>query len=187
MNLVNLFWLVTYYGFAQYLPGSNTFWGRICFSKRIRYTCCKHLFKHIGKDVNIERRAWFGRGGGIEIGDRSGIGYRAHILNNTIIGKDVMMGPGLYMLENTHVHNRTDIPMRDQGMKPTRDQIIIGDDVWIGKDVMIVGSQTIANGSIIAARTLLVKSFPEYSIIGGNPSRLIKSRKDRTEITSSNQ
>ena len=180
MSLKTNIWLVLYYGFAQWLPGSNTRLGGLFCSKKIRYACCRHIFKSIGKDVNIERRAWFGCGGGVEIGDRSGIGYGAHILNNSIIGKDVMMGPGLYMLENTHVHDRTDIPMMDQGMKATRDQVVIGDDVWIGKDVMIVGSRTIATGSIVAARTLLVKSFPEYSIIGGNPSRLIKSRKEES-------
>ena len=159
--------------------------GRVFFSKSIRYFCCKHIFKSIGKDVNIERRAWFGRGQEIEIGDRSGIGYHAHILNNTVIGNDVMMEPGLYMLENTHLHDRIDIPMIAQGMKTTRDKVVIGNDVWIGKDVMIIGSRTIASGSIVAARTLLVKSFPEYSIIGGNPSRLIKSRKEATDTEKS--
>lgn len=41
---------------------------------------------------------------------------------------------------------------------------------------MILGSKIIADGSIIGARTLLTKNFPPYSIIGGNPSKLIRSR-----------
>ncbi len=88
------------------------------------------------------------------------------------------MAPNCYMLESNHFFDRIDIPMRLQGQKKQRDQVIIGDDVWIGRDVMIIGSREIKTGSIIGARCVLVKSFPEYSIVGGNPSRLIRSRLD---------
>lgn len=168
-------WLCFYYGIARWLPASYKIGGR--WAKKVRYECCKHIFKSIGRNVNIEHGAWFGDGHGIEIGDNSGIGINAHILNNTIIGRDVMMGPNCYMLESLHIFDRTDISMLEQGGKTTRDQVIIGDDIWIGQDVMIIGSREIKKGSIIGARCLLVKSFPEYSIIGGNPSILIRSRK----------
>lgn len=41
---------------------------------------------------------------------------------------------------------------------------------------MIIGSKEIKQGSIIGARCVLVKNFPEYSIVGDNPSKLIRSR-----------
>lgn len=169
-------WLVLYYIFARYLPGSNTLFGKICFAKQIRYLCCKHIFKKIGRNVNIEKGAWFGRGYEIEIGDNSGIGYNAHILYNTKIGNDVMMGRNFHILESVHNHSKTDIPMRLQGRNTERSQVVICDDVWIGNDVLVLGSRKIESGSIVAARTVLVKSFPKYSMIGGNPSILIKSR-----------
>ena len=171
------FWLVLYYGFARFLPESHTFWGRMFGSLKFRQLCCKHIFKYMGENVNIEHAAWFGNGQNIEIGDNSGIGINAHILSNTKIGKNVMMGPNCYMLESVHLYDRIDIPMMEQGRKTISDQVIIGDDVWIGQDVMIIGSREIKTGSIVGARCVLVKSFPEYSIIGGNPSQLIRSRK----------
>ncbi|WP_233494486.1 hypothetical protein [Mesonia sp. K7] len=67
--------------------------------------------------------------------------------------------------------------MRYQGRKEMPDQVIIGNDVWIGRDVMIIGSKQIKTGTILGARCVLTKEFPEYSIIGGNPSKLIRSRK----------
>lgn len=178
LSYCQTFWLVLYYGFARYLPCSDSRLGRLFLAKKIRRTCCRNIFKYVGKNVNIERGAWFGRGGGVEIGDNSGIGINAHIYNNTIIGKNVMIGPNLYMLEKTHRFDRTDIPMIEQGFitDTHRDQVIIGDDVWIGRDVMIIGSREIKTGSIVGARCVLTKSFPEYSIIGGNPARLIRSR-----------
>lgn len=175
---MNTFYLILYYGFARHLPISNSYFGKFLQAKAIRYFCCKHIFKSIGKNVNIEKGAWFGRGQDIEIGDNSGIGINAHILNNTKIGKNVMMGPNLYMMEKTHIFSRTDIPMMYQGIQTDykRDQVIIGDDCWLGQDVMIIGSREIKTGSIVGARCVLTKSFPEYSIIGGNPSRLIRNR-----------
>lgn len=170
--------LILYYGCARYLPASTfpiKLIGQFC--KKIRGIICNQIFKYCGKNVNVERMAWFGTGREIEIGDNSGIGINAHILNNTIIGNDVMMGPNCYMLESTHLFNRTDITMIEQGFKKERDKVIIGNDIWIGRDVMIIGSREIKSGSIVAARCVLTKSFPEYSIIGGNPSKLIRSRK----------
>jgi len=168
--------LVLYYGLARYLPHTaSKFGGKI--SKKIRYSLCKNIFKYCGKNVNIERLAWFGTGKDIEIGDNSGIGINAKVYNNVKIGKNVMMGPNCYMLESTHLYDRVDIPMREQGRKQYRDKVIIGDDVWIGRDVLILGSKEIKTGSIIGARCVLTKNFPEYSIVGGNPSKLIRSRK----------
>lgn len=168
--------LILYYGFARYLPKSNR---KIVGlpSKQIRYWICKNIFKKCGKNVNIQRLAHFGRGQDIEIGDNSGIGIRCRIHNNTIIGDNVMMGPGCRFLESKHKFDRIDIPMSEQGKTKRRAQVIIGDDVWIGREVMIIGSKEIKSGSIIGARCVLTKNFPEYSIIGGNPSKLIKSRK----------
>lgn len=85
--------LALYYGFAQYLPKSNTY-GNL--GGVIRYALCKHIFRKCGKHVNIERKAWFASGLDIEIGDYSGIGINAHIPNGTIIGDYVMMGPNCF-------------------------------------------------------------------------------------------
>lgn len=168
--------LALYYGFAQYLPLSHTGGGKILKSKKIRYFCCKRIFKKCGKNVNIERRANFGSGRGIEIGDNSGLGVRCQIPSNTIIGANVMMGPNCYILQANHDFSRTDIPMCKQGMLEPK-QTIIEDDVWIGRQVTMTPGRHIAKGTIIGACCLLSKDFPEYSIVGGNPSKLIKTRK----------
>lgn len=178
MKLLQFVCLASYYGFARYLPVSYSKpFGKI--SKKIRYYLCKNIFAKTGHNANIERGAYFGKGTWVEIGKNSSIGVNSHIQNNTIIGYDVMMGPNTYMLDNTtHNFARTDITMIAQGKKKyaDRSQVIIGNGVWIGRDVMILGSKIIADGSIIGARTLLTKNFPPYSIIGGNPSKLIRSR-----------
>ena len=165
--------LVIYYSFARFLPKSHT-----CFNigGAVRYMLCKHIFKKCGKDVNIERGAWFGTGANLEIGDCSGIGINAHIPSDTIIGKYVMMGPNCFILDVNHKIDDTDIPMALQGHS-IRKTTIIEDDVWIGRSVSMTPGRYISKGSVVAMNCVLTKDFPAYSIIGGNPSKLIKMRK----------
>ena len=174
-NLKKSIYLILYYSFARYLPVSYTFFGKILHSKQIRYYICKHIFKRIGKNVNIERKAYFGSGKDLEIGDNSGLGVNCVVPNNVIIGKDVMMGPNCYILTQNHKFDDLDIPMNKQGF--TRGyQTIIEDNVWIGRNVTMTPGRHISLGSVIGACCLLCKDFPENSIVGGNPSRLIRTR-----------
>lgn len=111
----------------------------------------------------------------IELGDYSGIGINAVIPCDYRIGKYVMMGPNCHILCVNHIIDSIDVPMMFQGETP-RKSVIIEDDVWIGQNVTILPGKVIAKGSVIAASCVLTKNFPAYSVIGGNPSRLIRSR-----------
>lgn len=57
-----------------------------------------------------------------------------------------------------------------------RMQTTIGNDIWIGINVTFTAGSTVKKGSIIGIGCVLCKDFPEYSIIGGNPSNLIRNR-----------
>ena len=63
------------------------------------------------------------------------------------------------------------------------ERIKIGNDVWIGADVTIKPGVTIGNGAVIAASSLVVKDVPDYSVIGGNPGKIIKRRFDEKAIS----
>ena len=167
--------------FAFYLPDSDLRWGKIRIgyaAKSIRFFLCRNIFEYCGANVNIQKGVRFGKGTSIRIGDNSGLGLNCVIPNGSIIGKDVMMGPNCFVHQQNHIIDRIDIPMRLQGITKTK-PVVIDDDVWIGRDVTIMVGRHIKKGSVVAACSVVTKDFPEYSVIGGNPARLIKNRKER--------
>lgn len=65
---------------------------------------------------------------------------------------------------------------------PFKGDIIVGSDVWIGRESVILPGVQIGDGAIIAAYSVVAKDVPPYSVVGGNPARLIKQRFD-SELT----
>ena len=59
----------------------------------------------------------------------------------------------------------------------TGKKVIIGDDVWLGRNVLVMPGVKIGKGSIVAAGAVVTKDVPEYKIVGGVPARILKDRK----------
>lgn len=59
---------------------------------------------------------------------------------------------------------------------PNKGDTLIGNDVWIGHEALIMPAVTIGDGAIIAARSVVTKDVPPYTIIGGNPAKPLRKR-----------
>ncbi len=110
----------------------------------------------IGDNVGIGEFAYLGGGGGLEIGDEC------------IVGQYFSCHP-----ENHNCDDLT-ISIRHQGV--TRKGIRIGSNCWIGSKVTVLDGVQIGSGCVIAAGSVVTKSFPENSIIGGVPAKILKHR-----------
>lgn len=130
--------------------------------------------KFVGGGVNIGRKCFIHKN--TEIGDNSGVGYACEINNGVRIGKNVMMGPYVLIYTQNHCTRNADIPMREQGMLNIQ-PVTIEDDVWIGGRVCILPGVTIGHGSVIGACAVVSKDVPPYSVVVGNPGRVVKNRK----------
>jgi maltose O-acetyltransferase len=166
--------LLLYYFFARHLPGSEMPYG--FGARRIRRLLCKGIFDRTGKNINIEHGAFFSSGKEIEIGENSGLGLNCRVMGPLSIGDNVMMGPDVMIYTQNHNFEDTNIPMIKQG-NSVRKKVTVGDDVWVGARVIILPGITVGRGSILAAGSVVTKDVPEYSIVGGNPAKIIKSRK----------
>lgn len=172
-NIFRKFLLLTYYGLLQYIPYKPfPLWNIGC---KLRYFVSKFLLKEIGKDIIIKNRCYFGYGSRIKVGNRSQLGQNARLQGSITLGDDVVMGPDVVIMATSHEYKRIDIPISLQGEAVER-EVKIGNDVWIGTRVIILPGVEIGDHSIIGAGAIVTKSFPPYSIIGGNPAKLIKKR-----------
>jgi chloramphenicol O-acetyltransferase type B len=84
----------------------------------------------------------------------------------------------LDFLDNDFDHYQT-VPPKAQKKKG---DTIIGNDVWIGAEAMLMPGVKVGDGAVIGARSLVTKSIGPYEIWGGNPARLIKKRFTDNEI-----
>ena len=163
---------ILYHGIAIYLPENNH---TINFgAKKIRAFCAKLIIKHCGSNVNIQRGANFSDD--LSIGDYSGIGVNCKLQAGVSIGDNVMMGPECLFFTSNHRIEATDIPINKQGydgIKP----IIIGNDVWIGARVIILPGVHIGDGAVIGAGSVVIHDVDSYTVVAGNPAKLIRERK----------
>lgn len=169
-----LFFLVLYYSIAQYLPDSYIpFLGTL--SNWIRIFCIKHFVKKAGKIDTINRCVYLGNGRDVELGDHCTLGANCSIPNDTIVGNYSMISRQVYILHGNHRYESPNIPIKLQGSHSNL-RTIIEDDVWIGMRSFLTPGRHVKKGTIVAAGSVLTKDFEEYSIVGGNPAKLIKKR-----------
>lgn len=129
----------------------------------------------LGNRVFVSRQAHISsRDGNIAVGDNVSFGPFAivHSVDTSTvrIGSNVMIAANCYLVGSPdYRHERTDIPMLDQGFKEGRG-IEIGDDVWIGASTVVLDGARIGQGSIIGAMSLVRGEIPPYSIAFGVPA-----------------
>lgn len=110
-----------------------------------------------------------------------------------IIGKFCSIGSGaIFMLAGNQGHNYSWIstfpfnpkifPNAKNGFKRKGDTII-GNDVWIGSEALIMPGIEIGDGAVIAAKSVVTKNVPPYTIVGGNPAKIIKKRFSDEDIS----
>lgn len=114
----------------------------------------------------------------IIIGDNVIFNPDCHIgcINRIEIGNNVLFASKVFMEDCYHGQidrNNLEVPPSERKLI-SKGSIIIEDNVWIGEGVAILPNVRIGKNSIIGANAVVTKSFSPYSIIGGNPARLIK-------------
>jgi acetyltransferase-like isoleucine patch superfamily enzyme len=114
---------------------------------------------------------WCGK---LKAGDSVIINPGAVLYGNISIGSFSMIAPNVMIASGEHKHESTKIPMLFQGDEDG--EIIIGEDTWLGAGCVILNGVEIGKGCIIGAGTIVTKSTPEYSIVVGNPGRIIGYR-----------
>lgn len=164
--------LVIYYAIIQYLPHGRYF----SFFNNVRVWYVAKLLKIMpyDKQTMFQNKIYIADAKNLSIGKHCQINERV-FLQAAYIGNYVLIAPDVKILSKTHIHNRLDIPMVLQG-ETSNNIVRISDDVWIGRNVIIMPGILIGKGAIVGAGAVVTKDVKPYTIVGGVPAKLIKKR-----------
>ena len=170
-------YLILYYGFARHLPKSTMpVFGKMAKWLRARYA--KHLFAECEGKLNLEQGAYFGNGKNMHVLGNAGLGknFICHSRIVTIHG-ELKMGEDVLFQGGGHSYSNPDVLIGVEGDLPDS-PLEICEDVWIGARVIVLpGCTRIGAHSIIGAGAVVTHDVPDYSIVGGNPAKVIRMRK----------
>ena len=143
------------------------------------------IYHSVRMDTPPYRRFWLGRRsvvesyccinnavGDVTIGDYTRIGIHCTVIGPVCIGSHVNLAQGITVTALNHNFGDAARRIDEQGVstKP----VVIGDDVWIGANAVILPGVTIGSHCVIAAGAVVTKDVPDYTLAGGMPAKIIK-------------
>ena len=126
----------------------------------------------VGKEVVIEPPFNVDYGCNLSIGDRLYANFNFTVLDSALvtIGDRAMIGPNVGIYCATH---ETEVESRRQNIEYAK-EVTIGDDCWIGGNVVILPGVHIGQGCTIGASSVVTKDVPAWSVAVGSPARVVK-------------
>ncbi len=141
--------------------------------RRVRLDVMPYNKFVLGKNSTIEDFSTINNGvGDIIIGERVRIGLSNTLIGPVTVGNDIMFAQNIVASGLNHGYEDLNLPISKQPVVTA--PIVIEDEAWIGANAVITAGVTVGKHSIVAAGCVVVKDVPPYSIVGGNPGRILK-------------
>jgi acetyltransferase-like isoleucine patch superfamily enzyme len=118
---------------------------------------------------------------GTELQNVASIGRYCSIARNVTIGQDRKAHPLDWLSSHCALMHRRRLTSSMPAKEEVR-QTVIGHDVWIGMDVLILEGITIGTGAVIGAQSLITKDVPPYAIVVGSPAEVLRYRFEQNTI-----
>jgi acetyltransferase-like isoleucine patch superfamily enzyme len=110
--------------------------------------------------------------GDVVIGNHTRIGIHNTIIGPVTIGNHVNLAQGITVTALNHNFKDTTLRIDEQGI--STNPVVIGDDVWIGANAVILPGVQIGRHVVIAAGAVVTKDVPDNCVVGGIPAKVLK-------------
>lgn len=129
----------------------------VIFHDKVRIDCEPNSHLYIGNGTSFNVRTW------------------VEVMNRVTINEKVLIAPDVYISDRNHCYQDVTKPIIDQGYYG-KGSISIGEGTWCGIHSIILGGHhiVVGKGCVIGANSVLTKSIPDYCIVGGPTTHIIK-------------
>jgi maltose O-acetyltransferase len=167
-----------YMAIGQHLPGEGFPFSSVFSDIRV-FLLKGWVFGKVGRNLDIADDVVFSGNKSITGGNNFGFGKGCRIYagGGITIGTHVMISPYATLITSNHRYaTQFSNECNYDEFKP----IVIKDDVWIGERAIILPGVTIGQGAIVGAGAVVTKDVPDFSVVGGNPAKVLKYRTVRS-------
>lgn len=142
----------------------------------LRYAALRALASEVGPNVSVREGVYLLGATGLSIGENVSIHPMCYIdaTGGLTIGDNVSIAHGTTIMSTTHEFDDVDILINEQGV--TALPTTIGENVWIGAQVVVVAGVSIGSGCVVAANSVVTHDLPPGSVAAGSPARVIRQR-----------
>ena len=139
----------------------------------------------IGEKIHVGRGVTFWARNSLRIGNNVYVGRYSSIECDAEIGDEVLISNFVqivgrydhhFLQVGSPIRSASQIRDNDYDWRGLNSKVVIEDDVWIGVGAVILSGVVVGAGAIISAGAVVTKNVPSYSIVGGNPARVISQR-----------
>lgn len=144
---------------------------RVCRSARLDVLPFRRF--DLGAQTTVEDYCTVNNGmGDVRIGAYSRLGIGSVLIGPVSIGNQVIIAQHVVISGLNHSYQAIDKPIRQQPVRTL--PILIDDECWIGANAVITAGVQIGKHAVVAAGSIVTKNVPAYTVVAGNPARIIK-------------
>ncbi len=144
----------------------------------LRSAILRRFGAQVGRGTTMRASTWIEMPWHLALGDRCliGDGVKIYNLGDIAVGDDTVISQGVHLCAGTHDYTDPAFPLR-------RKPIHIGKQAWIAADAFVGPGMEIGDGAVVGARAVVTRNVEPWTVVGGNPARLIKKR-ERQDVAS---
>lgn len=140
-----------------------------------KFRTIKKIELHLPIDIVLGRNVYFSKKSSFTFGADCFVGHDCHFGADLIVADSVMFAPRVAVVGGDHDISDKNVLIKHSGLGSKR-VTVISKNVWLGFGAVIMQGVKVGEGAVVAAGAVVTKDVSPFTVVGGNPARLIKER-----------